>query len=90
MLSYSALTCSTLSSHILSAIMIICFRVKIGFSLSLSPTAAALALMALLEPAMAIVSMSIIGSGELGADTGDGGSRSWWDEGEPGGEEGPA
>jgi len=67
MLSYSVLTCSTLSSHILSAIMVICFRVKIGFST-----------LPLLVPAC---SMSIMGSGELGADTGEGGP---WDTGEPG------
>jgi len=71
MLSYSVLTCSTLSSHILSAIMVICFRVKMGFSG-----------FPLLVPAC---SMSIIGSGELGAERGEGGP---W-EGEPG-EGGPA
>jgi len=76
MLSYSALTCSTLSAHILSAIIIICFSVKMGLVLSA---------LLLLEPAAAIIapwSMSIIGSGELGADPGEAGS--WWAPGDPG------
>ena len=69
-LSYSFLTCSTLSSHIRSAIIIICFRVNIGFSAFPFPVAPEE------QPA---ASVSIIGSGELGeageagAELGDGG-----------------
>ena len=69
MLSYSFLTCSTLSSHIRSAIIIICFRVNIGFS-DLPEELAAL------ELEQAAASISIMGSGELGElgdDPGDGG-----------------
>merc|ERR1719370_2214935 len=54
------------SSHILSAIIIICFRVNIGFSgLPVELVA--------LELEQAAASISIIGSGELGEDPGEGG-----------------
>ena len=71
MLSYSFLTCSTLSSHILSAIIIICFRVNIGFSAFPLPVEE--------EVEQAAATISIMGSGELGeegeagAELGDGG-----------------
>jgi hypothetical protein len=73
MLSYSFLTCSTLSSHILSAIIIICFRVNIGFSAFPLPVEEEE------EVEQAAASISIMGSGELGeegeagAELGDGG-----------------
>ena len=74
MLSYSFLTCSTLSSHIRSAIIIICFRVNIGFSGFPLP-----AVEDEEEEEQAAASISIMGSGELGeegeagAELGDGG-----------------
>jgi hypothetical protein len=63
-LSYSFLTCSTLSSHILSAIIIICFRVNIGFSAFPLPVEEEDEDEEEVEQAAA--SISIMGSGELG------------------------
>jgi len=74
MLSYSFLTCSTLSSHILSAIIIICFRVNIGFSAF--PLPAVEDEEDEEEEEQAAASISIMGSGEegeAGAELGDGG-----------------
>ena len=74
-LSYSFLTCSTLSSHILSAIIIICFRVNIGFSAFPVPVVVEEEE----EEEQPAASISIMGSGELGeegeagAELGDGG-----------------
>ena len=77
MLSYSARTFSTLSAHILSAIICICFKVKMG--LSSLPVAVPREV-----PATAMWSISIIGSGELGAEPGDGGPQCDGDPGELG------
>ena len=80
-LSYSFLTCSTLSSHILSAIIIICFRVNIGFSAFPLPAEEEE------EEEQAVASISIMGSGELG-EAGEAGAE--LGEGGLPGEEGPA